>query len=76
MFFCCNLCEIEFRNMIEELKRRTGWKAIDEIKIKGDPRGRECTAISGDSIYRFLITFDSKGRIETFDERNRSKVAK
>jgi hypothetical protein len=26
MFFCCDICAIEFRNMIDEIKKRTGWE--------------------------------------------------
>ncbi len=69
MFFCCEICEIEFRNMITEVKHRTGWKTIDEIKVKGDQRKRECTAISGNRSYPFFIGFDSQGGIRIFQER-------
>ncbi len=66
MFFCCDICAIEFKNMVKEVKERTGWKIIDEIKMKGDYRGRECTAFSGDTRYSFVVNFNSKGGIETF----------
>jgi hypothetical protein len=69
MFFCCSVCETEYRNMIGEVKRRTGWKAIDEIKLKGDQRLRECTAISGNSTYSYSIGFNSQGAIRIFDEK-------
>ena len=69
MFFCCSICETEFRNMIAEVKRRTGWHAIDEIKLKGDQRHRECTAISGTRSYSYSIGFNSQGGIRTFDEK-------
>jgi hypothetical protein len=55
--------------MIGEVKRRTGWKAIDEIKLKGDQRLRECTAISGNSTYSYSIGFNSQGAIRIFDEK-------
>ena len=70
MFFCCNICEIEFRNMLQEVKQRTGWTSIDEIKTKGEPRGREITAISGGKSHRFLISFNSHGAILSFLERD------
>jgi Ta0938 len=68
MFFCCDICAAQFRNMIAEVKKRTGWQAIGEIKIRGDYRGREITAISDDnnSVYKFLIRFDSRGAIQNF----------
>jgi YHS domain-containing protein len=55
MFFCCEICEVEFRNMIEEVKRRTGWKTIDEIRVTGDQKGRECTALLGLQAFRYFI---------------------
>jgi hypothetical protein len=66
MFFCCEICEAEFRNLIVEVKRRTGWKTIDEIKLKGDQRQRECNALSGSSSYAFLVGFNSQGNIRMF----------
>jgi hypothetical protein len=66
IFFCCELCEVEFRNMLQEIKRRTGWVTIDEVQIVGDHRGRECTALSKNSAYSFFVRFNSKGGIETF----------
>jgi hypothetical protein len=67
MFFCCKICETEFRNMIDQVKARTGWGAIDEIKIQGDQRSRLCTAFSGNNAYKFTISFNSQGGIRTFE---------
>jgi len=53
--------------MITEVKKRTGWQSIGEIKIRGDYRGREVTALRDDhSTYKFLIRFGSKGEIQKF----------
>ena len=68
MFFCCKVCEIEFRNMIAEVKRRTGWNIIDQITVRGDSRLRECTAISRNASYYFSIGFDSQGAIRILRE--------
>ncbi len=68
MFFCCDICEVEFRNMLEEVKRRTGWRVIDEIEIVGDTRGRECTATSTGKMYRFQVRFNSRGEVDNFSE--------
>ena len=68
MFFCCDICATEFKNMITEVKAHTGWENIDEIKITGDYRGRDCTAANADGKYTFFIRFDSKGEIQTFKE--------
>lgn len=67
MFFCCSLCAAQFRNMLGEVKRRTGWRSVEEVRIRGDYRGRECTAISPDGEeYSFAIWFDSEGGIQRF----------
>ena len=68
MFFCCEICAVQFKNMISEVKKRTGWPSIDEVTIKGDYRGREVTALRGDgsSSYKFLVRFGSKGEIQKF----------
>ncbi len=68
MFFCCEICAVEFQNMIDEVKRRTGWKSVEEIKIEGDQRGRNCAAISGSKRYPFFIRFNSEGQIQAFSE--------
>ncbi len=47
MFFCCWVCARAFDHVVQEVKRRTGWEALDEVKIEGDYRGRECAAIRG-----------------------------
>ena len=69
MFFCCNICAVEFKNMIREVKARTGWESIDEIKMSGDYRGRDCTALNGEKIYSYFIRFDSKGQVQDFNDR-------
>jgi hypothetical protein len=55
--------------MIAEVKRRTGWKIIDEIEIEGDQRQRDCKAISSNHSYHFQIEFDSQGKIRIFQDR-------
>ena len=72
MFFCCEICEVEFRNMVEEIKRRTGWKAIDEIEITGGTRGRECTALLNGKAYHFQVRFNSRGEVDKFLEQKNS----
>ena len=69
MFFCCKLCETEFRNMVQEVKRRTGWKTIDEIQITGGTRGRQCKAMSKSETYSYEIRFNSQGGIGNFSEK-------
>ncbi len=69
MFFCCDICAIEFRNMVNEVKKRMGWKTVDEIKMIGNYRGRECTALYQGKKYGFNIRFDPKGGIDLFTEQ-------
>ncbi|AWR98071.1 hypothetical protein DFR86_11350 [Acidianus sulfidivorans JP7] len=69
IFFCCDICAKEFSNMIEEVKRRTDWKKVDEIDIKGNwSKGRHVMAKSGVERFDFYITFDEDGNIQTFKE--------
>jgi hypothetical protein len=55
--------------LINEVKKRTGWKTIDEIKMTGNYRGREGMALFQGKKYGFSIRFDSKGGIDLFSER-------
>ncbi len=73
MFFCCEICAVEFQSMIDEVKRRTGWSRVDEVTIEGEQRGRNCTAVSGSERYRFFIRFNSEGKIQTFSEESPSE---
>ncbi len=70
MFFCCEICAVEFQNMLDEVRRRTGWERMDEIKIEGDQRGRNCVAVSGGKTFGFFIRFNSEGEILTFSEES------
>ncbi len=70
MFFCCEICAVEFQNMLDEVRRRTGWEKIDEIKVEGDQRGRTCVAASGGKTFGFFIRFNSEGEILTFSEES------
>lgn len=70
MFFCCDICFVQFRNMIDEVKKRTGWRTVNAVNIEGDYRGRQCVAKQDDgSSYRFFIRFKSDGEIQKFEER-------
>lgn len=73
MFFCCWICARAFGNMVQEVKRRTNWETVDEVKIVGDHRGRDCTALRRDQAFRFHIKFNSEtGEIVSFQERSKS----
>ncbi|AWR95737.1 TA0938 family protein [Acidianus brierleyi] len=69
LFFCCDVCATEFKNMIEEIKRRTGWKKIDELSIEGNYyKGRNCVAKTEGREYKFYVKFGDDAEIETFKE--------
>jgi hypothetical protein len=76
MFFCCDICAVEFRNMVNEVKKRTGWKTVDEIRMTGNYRGRECTALYQGKKYGFKVRFDSKGGIDLFSERAKVELGR
>lgn len=69
LFFCCDICAKEFSNMIQEVKKRTGWGKVEEVNIRGNwYSGRHVIAKSGNQEFRFYITFDEDGNIRTFKE--------
>ncbi len=69
MFFCCDVCANQFSNMVAEVKKKTGWETIDEIKMEGNYRGRVCSAYSGSSSFTFFISFGEDGGVRSFLER-------
>ena len=69
LFFCCDICAKEFRNMISEAKKRGGISTIDELEIKGNfYTGRSCRVKSGDKQFAFYVKFNDEGEIEVFYE--------
>ena len=66
MFFCCSVCADEFGNLVEGVKRETGWNSIDEVKMQGSYRGRTCVATRGSGSYRFFISFNDDGTVRSF----------
>lgn len=68
-FFCCEYCAKEFINMINEVKKRTGWEKIEELRIKGNYyTGRTCSALKENKEYKFYVKFGDNGDIEVFKE--------
>ncbi|MEM0127822.1 MAG: TA0938 family protein [Thermoplasmatales archaeon] len=67
MFFCCSICADAFENMVIEVKKKTGWKKIDELKIEGNYyAGRNCVASSGENYVRYFFRHED-GKITEFD---------
>lgn len=65
-FFCCALCAVQFRGLIERIQRDTGWPGIDAIEIGGDRRGRRCRAAGGGSTAAFEFAFTPVGGLLYF----------
>ncbi|MGP8072644.1 MAG: TA0938 family protein [Thermoplasmata archaeon] len=66
LFFCCDLCVVQYRGLIDRVKQETGWGGLDSIEIAGDRRGRSCEVTSGDRHERFLFAFNTEGQILRF----------
>ncbi len=69
MFFCCNICADIFENMVKEVKKRTGWEIIDEVKLEGNySKGRECTAYNNGKEYHYYFRTYGDGKMMEFRE--------
>ncbi|MGA8603665.1 MAG: TA0938 family protein [Thermoplasmata archaeon] len=68
LFFCCEICVVQYRSLLERVKHATGWSQIDAIDISGDRRGRACEVTSGPARARFLFAFNSEGKILRFQQ--------
>jgi Ta0938 len=67
LFFCCDICVVQFRGLVGRIKQETGWRAIDSLEISGDRRGRSCRAVSGGLEARFGFAFNPQGRLRRFE---------
>jgi hypothetical protein len=67
MFFCCSICAVQFRGLVERIKKETGWPTLESIEISGDRRGRTCVATYGSHTLRTNIAFNSEGELLRFD---------
>lgn len=66
LFFCCDLCVVQYRGLIDRVKGETGWDGIDSIEIAGDRRGRTCAVTRGDSAAKFAFAFNPEGQLLRF----------
>lgn len=67
VFFCCRLCAQQFRALVDAVKSRTGWPAIETLEIAGDRRGRSCRATSGGETFAASFAFTSEGALLRFE---------
>jgi Ta0938 len=66
LFFCCDVCVAQFRNLVRRIKAETGWESIDSLTILGDRRGRTCDALRGEAAYGCRVAFNAQGDIRYF----------
>ena len=66
LFFCCDICLLQFRQVIDRLRTETGWTQIDSIEFAGDRRGRSCRATGNGLTYRCSFAFNAEGLIREF----------
>jgi hypothetical protein len=67
MFFCCSICVVQFRRLVGRIKDQSGWSHLDSLEIRGDRRGRTCTASMGAETVRAWVAFNSEGEILQFE---------
>lgn len=67
MFFCCELCVVQFRSLVDRLKSETGGSRLDSLEIHGDRKGRTCTAASGERVVRARFSFTPEGDLMRFE---------
>jgi hypothetical protein len=68
LFFCCKVCEREYLVTLKEIKKRTGWKKLEDVRFEGGRRGRRCVAKSGEKSYTLIASYDRAGRIQFASE--------
>ena len=68
LFFCCEVCATQYKTILTEAKKRSGWDSIDSLDMQGDYRGRVCRARHGGATHRFMVSFFDDGRLRTFLE--------
>ncbi len=66
LFFCCDICVVQFRNLVGRIESETGWPTIDQLEIRGDRRGRTCRASRAGTEYRCEFAFNPQGALRSF----------
>jgi len=73
LFFCCDICFVQFRTLVDRIKSESGWPHIDRLEIAGDRRGRTCRAISSGEEAHFAFAFNSEGGLRRFERSSPSR---
>ena len=63
LFFCCVVCAKQYRAILAEAKKVTGWESVDVLEMQGDYRGRVCKVSKGADSRRFMISFFEDGDV-------------
>jgi Ta0938 len=66
LFFCCDVCANQFRNLVSRIKSEAGWDSIDALNIAGDRRGRTCHAVRAERSFECEVAFNAQGEIRRF----------
>jgi Ta0938 len=66
LFFCCDLCVTQYRELIGRVRKATGWDRIESIEIAGDRRGRTAEVVAGTDRARFAFAFTAEGKLLHF----------
>jgi hypothetical protein len=69
LFFCCDVCERQFRELVARIEAETGWGRIDAVEISGDRRGRTCRASKAGENFECVVAFNAEGAIREFHRR-------
>jgi hypothetical protein len=66
LFFCCDICAIQFRDLVARIKAETGWASIDSLTITGDRRARTFHAVRAGHAFDCEVAFNAQGKIRRF----------
>lgn len=66
LFFCCEVCAVQFRGLVARIKAETGWATIERLTVAGDRRGRTAEAQNGTAIYRCEFAYNAQGALRSF----------
>ena len=66
-FFCCQICAIQWRTILGEVRHRAGWTGPMAVELKGNRWGRTGVATRGGDAVRFSVVFTPDGRLRRFD---------
>ena len=68
LFFCCQLCAVQYENLISTIQNQIENQRMSILEIKGTSRLRICRVIKNDKEYRFSLSFRADGQVSHFKE--------